>query len=334
VDPTAAAKWYKAAVIADALRVTELSDMVWIYRPVVNELVRVRDSLTFAVLITLAETVGIAPTHVVQRAIAVLEALRLSDVVVSPLLFGRTLAEQIRIAATLANFFGVDAADTVGFTEALSQIKRVMPSLADGVGVDDDVARQMIFKIVAPDTVELDAASAIKMLFAPALAEDVTISAAYVEPDGSITTWTINARTGAVTEYENYEFNSFARFGQMYIGADSEGIYELNGCNDEGSAIIARVRSGLAQLTGSRFTMLRDAYLGIRGNGSYVLRVTTGDGQSYDYSFDIDDSMKTTRVQLGKGMRARYIAFELISTGSDFDLESVEFIPLMSQRRV
>jgi hypothetical protein len=44
--------------------------------------------------------------------------------------------------------------------------------------------------------------------------------------------------------------------------------------------------------------------------------------------------MKTARINIGKGIRARYFAFELISTGQDFDLDSLEFIPLVAKRRV
>lgn len=326
--------WAKNGLLRETVSALDISDMVWLYKPAVSEMVRVKDTLTFASLVALAETIGVASSFVVQRAIRVLEALRLSDVAAAPLIFGRTFAEQVRIASSLANFFGADVSEGLAIEDLLSRIARVKPTLSQGVGVQAVVARQMILRVVAPDTIDFDDATVLQMLFGPALADDVELAAAYVEPNGSITTWNINARTGAVTEYENYEFNSFANFGQMYLAADSQGLYELDGVNDEGSAIIARIRSGLAQLGGSRFTMLRDAYVGIRGNGKYVLRVLTGDGQTYDYSFDVFDSMATTRVQLGKGMRARYIAFELISTGSDFDLESVEFIPLTSTRRV
>lgn len=331
---TQALNWYKTSVAADALSISELSAMGWLFKPVVADLIRVRARVTLASLLSLTETVGIAPANVVQRALAVVEALRLSDTLIAPTTYGKTVSEQLRIAASLANFFGADVSDTFALAESLSRIKRVRQTAAEGVGVQETAASKMVIRVVASDDVDISALEALQMLFSPALADGVQVAAAYIEPSGGFTTWAINARTGAVTEYDNYAFNSFANFGQMYIGADSEGLYELNGCNDEGEAIIARVRSGLAQLTGSRFTILRDAYLGVRGNGSYVLRVMTGDGQTYDYNFNVDDSIKTTKVPLGKGMRARYVAFELISSGSDFDLESVEFIPLMSQRRV
>ena len=37
---------------------------------------------------------------------------------------------------------------------------------------------------------------------------------------------------------------------------------------------------------------------------------------------------------IGKGLSARYFAFELTTPGQDFDLDSVEFIPMMRDRRV
>jgi hypothetical protein len=37
---------------------------------------------------------------------------------------------------------------------------------------------------------------------------------------------------------------------------------------------------------------------------------------------------------MGKGQRARYFAFELISAGQDFDLDTIEFVPIVVQRRV
>ena len=59
----------------------------------------------------------------------------------------------------------------------------------------------------------------------------------------------------------------------------------------------------------------------------------TGDGKTYTYAV-VGKDMQTTKVHMGKGLRARYFAFELISTGQDFDLDDIEFMPLVAQRRV
>jgi hypothetical protein len=44
--------------------------------------------------------------------------------------------------------------------------------------------------------------------------------------------------------------------------------------------------------------------------------------------------MRSTKFHMGKGQRSRYFAFELISAGQDFDLDTLEFVPLVVQRRV
>ena len=67
--------------------------------------------------------------------------------------------------------------------------------------------------------------------------------------------------------------------------------------------------------------------------GDIILKLDTGDGKTYTYQTVIQD-MQSTKVRFGKGLRARYFSFELISTGPDFDLDTVEFLPLVAQRRV
>ena len=149
----------------------------------------------------------------------------------------------------------------------------------------------------------------------------------------SHTTWAVNTNTGAVTEYTNYDFNSFAQMGLKYLGASSNGLYELNGDTDAGTSIIGQLKSGLLQFSGSRFTGFKAAYLGVRGTGDVLLKLVTGDGVTRTYTVTLD-SMRTTKVTMGKGIRARYFSFELIGTGQDFDVDTVEFVPIMAQRRV
>ena len=76
------------------------------------------------------------------------------------------------------------------------------------------------------------------------LADVISMTGLYVSPSGAVTTWAINTRTNAVTEYTNYNFSSFAQMGSKYIAANSSGIYELDGDSDAGAAIIAEVQSG------------------------------------------------------------------------------------------
>jgi len=173
----------------------------------------------------------------------------------------------------------------------------------------------------------------LQALWDGSISETIVLDGGYLAPDGSFTTWAMNTSTAAVTEYTNYVFNSFARMGNKYLGASDTGLYELLGDNDAGADIIATLKGGYFQFGGSRLSRLNAAYIAARGEGQFVLKIRTGDGQEYIYQTNTRN-MRSTKVHMGKGMRARYFSFELVSTGQDFDLESLEFVPIVVQRRV
>lgn len=304
-----------------------------IFRPSADEVVTLTDAITIGQLVLVSEAVGLTDALSSVRALEVLESLGLSDTLIDLAKFGVTAAEAVRLVDSLVRFFSGDVVETVSLSESYTGDWRGFESLADQISVAADMSESLVLRVTVDELAHLTDAQVLQAIYDAQVLENFDLAAVYATPNGDVTVWSINAVTGSVSQYDNYAFNSFAKFGQTFIGADENGLYELNGCSDDGEAIVASIRSGLAQLTASRFTMIRDAYLGLRGNGSFILRISTGDGDVYNYAFDAQN-MRTTRVPLGKGMRSRYVSFELIGDGEDFDLESVEFIPLMSKRRV
>jgi hypothetical protein len=171
------------------------------------------------------------------------------------------------------------------------------------------------------------------MIFNAEIDETIEIAGAYLAPNGSVTTWVMNTRTGGVTEYENYAFNSFARVGNKYLGAADDGLYELLGTRTMGPTSLPPFGQGFAQWSGTHLGSFKAAYLAVAGAGDYILRVLTRDGKTYNYRVTAADG-RAVKVNMGKGLRSRYFAFELVSTGQDFDLDTLEFIPLVADRRV
>ena len=324
---------YRTALAESTVGASDVYLSAAIFRPTILEEMGLSDSVTISQLITIAETVGLTDNLTSVRALAVLEALGLADVLVDTAKFGSTVADVLRLADTLARFFSGDVVENLTISEALTRDWRGFESMTDQVALAETMTGGLVLRITADEAVHMSDAQLLKFIYDAKVLDNVELTAVYAAPNGDTTVWNINVVTGSVSQYDNYAFNSFARFGQKFIGADENGLYELDGSSDDGLAIVPTIRSGLTQFTASRYTMIRDAYIGMRSNGSFILRVITGEGDSYDYCFDAQD-MHTTRVPLGKGMRARYVAFELIGDGEDFDLESVEFIPLSSTRRV
>lgn len=294
---------------------------------------RLADTIRQALPVALADTVGMGLTQLTQRAIDVLEVLHVSSMLKGEGRFRVTVAQALRLRDSLAQFFGAEIDDTVGLSATLTGNLKGYATLLETVAISSTLTPKLLLAVTLDEEVALHHTDVVKMLFHPELYDAVQINVGYVAPDGSFTTWAMNTRTGAVTEYENYAFNSFARMGNRYLGASDQGLFELRGDDDEGEDIIARIRSGFLQFGGTHLSRLSAAYIATRGEGTMLLKIVEGDGREYVYSCDTRN-MRSTKVHMGKGQKARYFVFELISTGQDFDLDTIEFVPVVVPRRV
>lgn len=333
VEPDAVYMYRPGRVISEGLGVAELADPAMKYVTVVTERGGVREVLLLGRPVTAGDTIGIHDVVAALRAASVVERLRVTDALLSKATYGKTMLQGLGLHDSLLRFFSGDIVEGIQTVDAAAYARITPRTLAETVGVASTLSPKLILRLTAADTVNIDDAQLLKMFFRPTLLDNVELAAAYVAPNGNITTWAINTKNFATTEYTNYEFNSFAQMGRKYIGATRDGLYELDGDTDAGSLIVADIKSGLMQLGGSRFTSFKSAYLGMRGSGDFVLKLDAGDGKTYTYAV-VGKDMETAKVHFGKGLRARYFSFELISTGQDFDLDGVEFIPLVAQRRV
>lgn len=278
-----------------------------------------------------AETVGVAASHVAQLAITTIERLGLAEAIAPSFIYNKATSEGIRLAASLARFFGAEAVDTVSISEAFGL--GTGGAISETISIAEALTPKLILRVTTNETIAIDPSEVLRMLYNGTLSEGIELAAAYISPGESVVTWAMNTRTGAVTEYSNYAFNSFAHMGNKYLGASDSGIYELLGDDDAGTDIIATIRSGFAQWSGTHLGSFKAAYLAVRGAGVYVLKVITLDGKTYNYSVTAATG-QSVKVNMGKGLRSRYFAFELVTAGQDFDLDTLEFIPLVAQRRV
>lgn len=297
------------------------------------EAATLREALLRSFPTDMAESMTIAAAQIATQATTVIEELEIADAIAPTLLYTKTISEQVSVAATIARFLGAEAVDGFNIAEALISVGMGAQLVAEGVTIADAATPLFMLRVTMAEGVEIDAEELVNAIYSGNIAEGIEVAGAYLSPGDGVTTWVMNTRTAAVTEYDNFAFNSFARMGVKYIGASDAGLYELLGDGDDGTDVIATIKSGLAQWGGTHLGSIKAAYLATRGGGDFVLRIFSGDGKTYNYSVTAN-AARTTRVNIGKGLRARYFAFELISTGQDFDLDMLEFIPLIAQRRV
>lgn len=320
-------------VIREQLKLSGETDVAHRQQVYLADVLRVAESLINSYPLALSDGIGFAASHAVAQSVQLIEQLQLSEALTGNGRYNITIEQALRLADGLHQFFGAEVDEGISFAVDLAVRKLAITTVDEGLGFADTLAPLLLVNVTVDEGIEITAETAVQMLFNPVIHEGIEITAAYVSPTGSMTTWAMNARTGAVTEYRNYEFNSFAKIGNRYIGASESGLYELLGDTDEGASIVARIKGGFLQFGGTHLSRLSAAYIATRGEGDFVLRIITGEGATYNYAVSTRN-MRSVKVHMGKGQRARYFSYELISAGQDFDLDTLEFVPVVVQRRV
>ena len=321
-------------LLRESVGLDPLAEPQTTYNISLAEITAIRARMIVGFAVPLSDVIQLASVLSDQLGLRLWEAVSLDPSVSGLGRYQKDHYESSRLSGYSEYAMGANAAEAIGLAGTLQGATLFDRLIEDTAAVGDTITdAPLLMQVVAHETLEITATEALQMFYAGTLSDEVQVTALYPSISGSITTWALNTKTGALTEYADYAFNSFARLGDRYMGAADDGLYELTGDTDDGRDIIAEIESGLAQISGSRFTSFRAAYLAVRGGGRFVLRLETGDGKVYNYAVTADH-METTKVHLGKGLRARYFSFTLISAGQDFDLEALEFVPIAARRRV
>ncbi len=147
--------------------------------------------------------------------------------------------------------------------------------------------------------------------------------------------WALSLDAMGSTRYEQYDFNSFAEVNGRYFGMRADGLYLLQGPNDSGEKIAARVNLGRPNMGELSRKGLPYVYIGAASDGTLVLKVIA-DGRAYYYRASGQGSeVKTHRFTPGLGLRATNYELEIQnSDGGAFDLASIEFVPVNLSRRI
>ena len=265
------------------------------------------------------------------------QSIKMSEAYHPALTYNLTTAEKVRLISFLDIHNAASFGDAIHIHES-QPIYALMANamISDTLRLSVDMERTVVLRITADDALVVEDQELVNGIWQGTLADNISMEILLMDPSGSVLTWAINTRTQAITQYGNWgTFNSFGVMGVKYVAADSNGLYELNGAQDITTPIIASMAGGYFQPNGSKFAGLKGVYIGAVGAGTYLLKLITGDGIERVYKSALNPNLMTTKVNIGKGLRSRYISWELITNdGQDFDLDTIEFVPMMYGRRV
>lgn len=146
--------------------------------------------------------------------------------------------------------------------------------------------------------------------------------------------WVYHMGSDGSTRYEGFDFDGFAKVDDAYYGIKPDGIYLLEGQDDDGEAVQSRVNFGSLSFGSMARKALPYVYVGMASSGNTFLRVTV-EGDTFTYRVRNSTSeMKTHRFEPGRGLAANFYELELVADGEVFDLHAIDFQAIELKRRL
>ena len=146
----------------------------------------------------------------------------------------------------------------------------------------------------------------------------------------------INLANMAVTQYCDYNFNSFCEIDGKYYGATDDGIFELAGDTDAGEDIDAWFELPMSDFGINNVKRLRRIYLGYEATGDLTIKVKDNEDNERLYPLgnialdkQVGGEVTIERDQLGRywGLRIDNVR------GAYFAVDSIEVVPVILGRK-
>lgn len=332
LDASASQAWLWGRTIQETIKASLASNPRMLYHTIAAQALKLSSVLQLAFPVTLTQAVTVHQAQVNALALLMLQKLNVIPHLTPAALYHLALTQAVDAHDALARFYGATLVQAMGLSSSLSRQYVGVTSLIQDMSIASALANSL--SIFLSDDMGLTDTEVLQALYTDALSDKINVAMLYVSPSGFASTWAVNTRTNAVTEYRNFNFTGFAQMGLKYIACDQNGLYELDGPKDLNASIIAEIETGFMQLNDSRLGGLKGLYLGMTAQGEFLAKIAAGDGREYVYRVVAQPGLETTKINVGKGLRSRYLSFKLVSMGPDFRLDTIEFVPMRSDRRV
>lgn len=149
----------------------------------------------------------------------------------------------------------------------------------------------------------------------------------------------MNINTTGVSEYTNYNFNSFFSVGNKYYGCCSDGVFLLEGDLDNASSIAQSViKTATTDFGTQKLKSVRDAYAYVRSSGDMFVSLVTNeqvDRSDYPLYCDGVDGVHRRRVKTAQGIRGTTWGASIKNdTNVDFTVKQLDVIPKELERSI
>lgn len=281
------------------------------------------------------------PTITLHALLSASSTLQLSDEALGSM-SGNIIAASIFVLISngaMARELFDDFESSIEFTDSIVGQVRALAAVLDTLELSDTAEARMFAFGTVSDTVSFaDATTGI--LSGNLDVFDTLMFTGVIRWLGDpYSVYSVSLDNQAVSEYENYNFNSFAVINGEAYGMGAAGVYNLEGADDAGEPINSRVRTGLNNLGTALKKRVPNVYVGYTTTGVLALKVVTTDSGVKKANYytlrplpksDVTDN----RFDVAKGLSSVYWQFEIANEdGAGFELDEVRAWRMLTNRR-
>jgi hypothetical protein len=195
-------------------------------------------------------------------------------------------------------------------------------ALTDSPAFTESVLSSLAYSNTIAETLEFTTTLAIQQMLGLTLEDSLEMGLSILLGDELWEAWVLNGNAFAPSVYSGFDFNSYATYNNSAYGCKDDGVYELTGTTDAGTAIKAGIvlpETYWGSMNKKRF---RKAFFGLTGSGTPSIRLETDSGSE---TYMITDS----RANISRSLYGRTWTLKLQS----FDtLEFIELVPIVLTR--
>ena len=163
----------------------------------------------------------------------------------------------------------------------------------------------------------------------------LVMSSLAARPVTHMATYSMNTQTFALSEYSNFQFNSFAVFKGKTYATGSIGLYEVTGSVDDTAPVVGSWKHGNLDMGTPQQKRVADAYLSMIGDGDATMTVTVDRGTEYGYTISAFEggANRQRKCNVGKGLKGKYWQFGF-EKEAPFEVDEVLINEAKLDRRV
>lgn len=271
----------------------------------------------------------------VRKISAVIEALSLSYELSESFVACNVMNDGINIDDSTGFFFMAIVQEVIQIIDIAQEKATMMQLVIDGLLIDCDESAYTSLIETIREKFKLDDAVTTNSIFQEIVEELIKLSVG-LEKDLEYISYLLSPESLSVSTYSNFNFSGSCVFNDEVLLINKSGMYKKGGSTDDGNDIYASIQTAALSFGTSHLKRCLNVYLGIYNTGHLVLKASVDGGVSAYYEVTrATENLQTQRITLGKGLKGRYWQFQLITQdNADFELESIDFLPISLSRRI